>query len=176
MTISLYQSCGDGACMHRTSYWKMCHGAMPLLVCSVEDAKPEAGMRPVPRAVIRLDNGVILTRIDPDRKETSMLFRTRPGWHKLRLWLEGQDGDSHRSVSVLASISNTAAFCPSYQVCFQNACIGSRRVPAIQDIAPEFCSFCKLCLRLGSGAAVEILIILFSTVLHFSMPCWLIWL
>ncbi|CAL8462324.1 g1857 [Coccomyxa elongata] len=63
---------------------------------SVEEAKPEAGMRPVSRAVIRLDNGVILTRIDPDRKETSMLFRTRPGWHKLRLWLEGQDGDSHR--------------------------------------------------------------------------------
>ncbi|BDA46182.1 probable RNA polymerase II C-terminal domain phosphatase-like 1 at N-terminal half [Coccomyxa sp. Obi] len=63
---------------------------------SVEEAKPEAGMRPVPRPVIRLDNGVVLTRIDPDRKETSMLFRTRPGWHKLRLWLEGQDGDSHR--------------------------------------------------------------------------------
>ena len=86
----------------------MCHLVMPVLVCSVEEAKPEAGMRPVPRAVIRLDNGVILTRIDPDRKETSMLLRMRPGWHKLRLWLEGQDGDGNRSVSAGRHTSTAA--------------------------------------------------------------------
>lgn len=67
-------------------------------VRSLEQAKPEYGLRPVLRPVIHLPNGVVLTRIDPTRKDTSMLFRTRPGWDKLRLWLEGNDGNEQRSV------------------------------------------------------------------------------
>ncbi len=45
----------------------------------------------VKRPIIRLDNGlVVLTRIDPNERKTSMLFRVRPGWEELRRYLAGE--------------------------------------------------------------------------------------
>ena len=44
------------------------------------------------RPVVRLHlEGAVLTRVDPGRRETSMLMRTRPGWGALRAYLEGMD-------------------------------------------------------------------------------------
>lgn len=34
---------------------------------------------------------VILTRINPNRKETSMIIRPRPGWEDLRAFLAGEN-------------------------------------------------------------------------------------
>ncbi len=54
------------------------------LRCVLEDAYMDNGSM-VQRPVIRTGDGaVVLTRIDPNRKETSMLLRPRPGWHALR--------------------------------------------------------------------------------------------
>ncbi len=70
----------------------------------MEEAKSEAGVPPVKRPTIHLPNGVVVTRIDPTRKETSMLMRIRPGWERLRQWLEGQDNAqrSHTNLFTLA--------------------------------------------------------------------------
>lgn len=43
---------------------------------TVEGSDADGGARPV----IRLPGQVVLTRIDPARRETSMLVRIRPGW------------------------------------------------------------------------------------------------
>lgn len=51
------------------------------------------------RPVVRLPGeGVVLTRVNPARRETSMLLRTRPGWNALRTYLEGLD-DQQRCAS-----------------------------------------------------------------------------
>ena len=43
------------------------------------------------RPVIRLfDSSIILTRVDPRKRETSMLVRPRPGWEDLRAFLAGE--------------------------------------------------------------------------------------
>ena len=47
------------------------------------------------RPVIRLPDGVVMTRIDPGRRETSMLVRLRPGWESLRAYLAGEEPGSH---------------------------------------------------------------------------------
>lgn len=48
----------------------------------------------IKRPVIRLFNdSVILTRIAPGKKETSMIFRPRPGWQKLKQALEATSSD-----------------------------------------------------------------------------------
>ena len=39
------------------------------------------------RPVIRLPGGVVLTRIDPAQKDTSMIMRIQPGWDALRAFL-----------------------------------------------------------------------------------------
>lgn len=46
------------------------------------------------RLVVRIPElGLIFTRIDPSNKETSMLFRVRPGWPELYQYLaDQQDG------------------------------------------------------------------------------------
>jgi len=57
-------------------------------------ARPE-GDEGAQRPVLRLPAaGVVLTRIDPGRRETSMLVRIRPGWEELRAWLLGDDRPS----------------------------------------------------------------------------------
>lgn len=39
------------------------------------------------RPVIRLPGGIVLTRIDPANRDTSMIMRIRPGWDALRAFL-----------------------------------------------------------------------------------------
>lgn len=44
------------------------------------------------RVVIRLpDYGLIFTRIDKYRRETSMIVRPRPGWNELRAYMAGEE-------------------------------------------------------------------------------------
>lgn len=58
--------------------------------CRYEEALLEDGTA-VDRPVIRLDQPpVMLTRIDPAKKETSMILRPRPGWEELRSYLAGE--------------------------------------------------------------------------------------
>ena len=54
-------------------------------VCRYETAKLDAGV--TQRPVIRLPGGIVLTRIDPLQKDTSMIMRIRPGWDALRAFL-----------------------------------------------------------------------------------------
>jgi len=57
-----------------------------------------------PRPVLRLPGcGVVLTRIDPARRDTSMLVRVRPGWDDLRSFLTGGDRRLRREASGGAS-------------------------------------------------------------------------
>ena len=51
-----------------------------------ESAQLDDGV-PLQRPVVRLPGGVVLTRIDPMRPETSMIMRIRPGWEELRSYL-----------------------------------------------------------------------------------------
>lgn len=45
------------------------------------------------RPVARMPElGLIFTRIDPANKETSMVFRVRPGWSDLYQYLADQEG------------------------------------------------------------------------------------
>ncbi len=65
--------------------------------------RPEAALledgTTVKRPVIRLFDGlVVLTRIDPTEKKTSMLFRVRPGWEELRKFLAGELDGKQRYV------------------------------------------------------------------------------
>lgn len=58
-----------------------------------------AGGEGAHRPVVRLpQEGAVLTRVSPGRRETSMLMRTRPGWAALRAYLEGMD-DQQRCAS-----------------------------------------------------------------------------
>lgn len=54
-------------------------------VCRYESAKLDTGV--TQRPVIRLPGGIVLTRIDPSQKDTSMIMRIRPGWDALRAFL-----------------------------------------------------------------------------------------
>ncbi len=58
------------------------------MLCSDEEVMLD-GLRPAfTRPVIRLpERGAVLTRISPDRRETSMIMRPRPGWEDLRAYL-----------------------------------------------------------------------------------------
>ena len=67
-------------------------------------AQPEASAEDAaapPRPVLRLPGGggVVLTRIDPARRDTSMLVRVRPGWDELRAFLTGGDRRSRREAA-----------------------------------------------------------------------------
>ena len=54
----------------------------PAGACRYEQAQTDEGL--VRRPVVRLPGGVVLTRIDPARQDTSMIMRIRPGWDALR--------------------------------------------------------------------------------------------
>ncbi|KAK9817895.1 hypothetical protein WJX72_003895 [[Myrmecia] bisecta] len=61
-----------------------------ILAATEEEIVAEGKPRTFTRPVIRLPNqGVVFTRIDPERRETSMIMRTRPGWEALRAYLTG---------------------------------------------------------------------------------------
>ena len=67
-------------------------------------AQPEASAEDAaapPRPVLRLPGGggVVLTRIDPARRDTSMFVRVRPGWDELRAFLTGGDRRSRREAA-----------------------------------------------------------------------------
>ncbi len=53
--------------------------------CRYETARLDSGV--AQRPVIRMQGGIVLTRIDPSVKETSMIMRIRPGWDALRAFL-----------------------------------------------------------------------------------------
>jgi len=53
--------------------------------CRYETARLDSGV--AQRPVLRLQGGIVLTRIDPSVKETSMIMRIRPGWDALRAFL-----------------------------------------------------------------------------------------
>lgn len=65
--------------------------------CRDEPVVPEFSLdaafcRPVARIP---ELGLIFTRIDPGNKETSMVFRVRPGWAELYRYLAGlQDAEA----------------------------------------------------------------------------------
>jgi RNA polymerase II C-terminal domain phosphatase-like 1/2 len=54
----------------------------------------------VVRPVVRLGNGLFLTRIDPAIRQTSMLVRFRPGWQDLRKALAGETADGKQRFDV----------------------------------------------------------------------------
>ena len=57
----------------------------------MEDVTPEDGGPPVARPVVRLPEvGLVFTRIDAGRRETSMIMHIRPGWPSLRDYLRPQ--------------------------------------------------------------------------------------
>lgn len=58
----------------------------------METVHPEHRAAPsFQRPVIRDEaRGVMYTRIQPTRRETSMIMHIRPGWEQLRTWLTGQ--------------------------------------------------------------------------------------
>lgn len=47
------------------------------------------------RPVVRLPGGVVLTRIDPSNRDTSMIMRIRPGWEALRGFLAPELSKGH---------------------------------------------------------------------------------
>ena len=57
-----------------------------MLTARYESAQLDNGV-PLQRPVVRLPGGVVLTRIDPLRPETSMIMRIRPGWEELQSYL-----------------------------------------------------------------------------------------
>ena len=63
--------------------------------CRFETARVDNGIV-LQRPVIRLEGGVVLTRIKPGNMDTSMIMRIRPGWDALRAFLaspaQGQPG------------------------------------------------------------------------------------
>ncbi len=51
----------------------------------------------ISRPVIRIpEMNLALTRIDPQRRETSMVFRLREGWEALRRYMAGEDDGKRR--------------------------------------------------------------------------------
>lgn len=62
----------------------------PPLPCRPERVTLEDGTE-ISRPVIRIPElNLVLTRIDPQRKETSMVFRVREGWEQLRKYVAGE--------------------------------------------------------------------------------------
>lgn len=58
---------------------------------STEFVPPEGEGQPAARPVIRLPElGLVFTRIDAERRETSMIMHIRPGWSSLRAYLRPQ--------------------------------------------------------------------------------------
>jgi hypothetical protein len=58
--------------------------------CRPERVTLEDGTE-ISRPVIRIPElNLVLTRIDPQRKETSMVFRVREGWEQLRKYMAGE--------------------------------------------------------------------------------------
>lgn len=51
------------------------------------------------RPVVRLQGGVVLTRIDPSNRDTSMIMRIRPGWDALRAFLAPELSKGHPKVT-----------------------------------------------------------------------------
>ncbi|KAL0054332.1 hypothetical protein WJX82_007216 [Trebouxia sp. C0006] len=60
-------------------------GRGQVLKAKYETARLDTGL--AQRPVIRMQGGIVLTRIDPSVKETSMIMRIRPGWDALRAFL-----------------------------------------------------------------------------------------
>ncbi|KAL0023988.1 hypothetical protein WJX77_006444 [Trebouxia sp. C0004] len=60
-------------------------GRGQVLRAKYETARLDSGV--AQRPVIRMQGGIVLTRIDPSVKETSMIMRIRPGWDALRAFL-----------------------------------------------------------------------------------------
>lgn len=56
------------------------------------------------RPVIRLpQHGLLFTRIDRNRKETSMVVRPRAGWEALRAYMTGEEDGTNKRRCVLRS-------------------------------------------------------------------------
>ena len=68
-----------------------------------ETAKLEEGVLRE-RPVIRLPGGIILTRIDPANRDTSMIMRIRPGWDALRAFLAPELFRPHPRADRLAQL------------------------------------------------------------------------
>lgn len=58
--------------------------APPAAAGGSGEEAPLAAVAAAPRPVLRLPRGVVCTRVDPQRRDTSMLVRIRPGWDALR--------------------------------------------------------------------------------------------
>lgn len=67
-------------------------------LCRYETAKLDDGSLQE-RPVIRLQGGVVLTRIDPSNRDTSMIMRIRPGWEALRGFLAPEVNRGHPRVA-----------------------------------------------------------------------------
>ena len=76
------------ACLHTLTHTQM-HACVHIYCACIpvryETAKVDNGVV-LSRPVIRL-HGVVLTRIDPAQRDTSMIMRIRPGWDALRAFL-----------------------------------------------------------------------------------------
>ena len=74
--------------------WKPAHAQAPESTClgghrdEVIDQGPgqPAMVRPVVQCT---GHGIIFTRIHPDRADTSLILRPRPGWERLRSYMAG---------------------------------------------------------------------------------------
>lgn len=71
---------------------------LPSWLCRYETAKLDDGSVQE-RPVIRLQGGVVLTRIDPGNRDTSMIMRIRPGWEALRGFLAPEVNKGHPRVA-----------------------------------------------------------------------------
>ena len=67
-------------------------------LCRYETAKLDDGSHRE-RPVVRLHGGVVLTRIDPNNRDTSMIMRIRPGWESLRAFLAPELSKGHPRVA-----------------------------------------------------------------------------
>ena len=83
---------------------------------SAQSEAPAEDAAAPPRPVLRLPSGVVLTRIDPARRDTSMLVRVRPGWDDLRAFLTGGDRSSRREAAGGADAGAEALPAPRFDV------------------------------------------------------------
>ena len=72
---------------------EQCTGFTLGAMCRYEDVCTEPGKRRVMRPVIEVP-GRIITRINPDKIETTMIMHIRPGWKDLRDFIRGPPDDN----------------------------------------------------------------------------------
>lgn len=92
----------------------------------LESGKQEEVQRPVIRMKDErgLDDSLILTRINPAERRTSMIIRVRPGWEELRAYLAGETDNKQRCVLLCVFCAFFCGFCGAIIVETVRGCLG----------------------------------------------------